>query len=128
MYDTKEAEAMLSSIFPVTGKAVEYIAPYKTKSGKEIALERKKRKSDDMPYYIWMQHEPPKLDGLSIRNQANPGRPYDKNQHRTTGLSGQTAPSLMNGKKAYYVMVEDLDALRDLAISYENTSLFGKPL
>jgi hypothetical protein len=125
MSDTSKAELMLAVIFPTCGKAVKYIEPFKTSSGKEFALERKKRASDDLPYYVWMQHEPARLDGVSIQNEKSPGMPYERGQSRTTGLSGKTAPTLMNGNKAYYVRVNNIDVLNELAREYERSPVVG---
>lgn len=121
MSDTIKVEGILEEIFSKTLGKVKYIAAYQTHNGKEFALERKKRKSEALPYYVWMEHQPPRIDGVEIRNLESPGRPYGKDQRRTTGLSGTTAPSLMNGNVAYYVKVRDVKALRELAINYEST-------
>lgn len=119
MGDTKKAEDMLSIVLSKTCGKVQYIASYETHGGKQFALERKTRRSEGLPYYVWMQHLPPHIDGVEIRNLKNPGSPYGKNQPRTAGLSGATSPSLMTGKVAFYIKVRDIDILRELAERYE---------
>jgi hypothetical protein len=119
----KQAEKILATTYPNTIVTNMYIASFKTRTGKEIALQRTNGSASDGPYYCWLQHHPGALQGVSIRNQSVPGMSYGPNQARTAGLSGKTAPALMVGNRAYYVKVENLAALSLLATTYNSTPM-----
>ena len=109
MINQDQARKILKEVFPFTEKCTQYLACYKTKSGKEIALEREREDA----FYIWLQNYDAEIDGVVIRNEKFPGQPYERKQRRNSNLESN-APNLWVGNRAWYLRIESIEALKQL--------------
>jgi len=110
-----QAEAILSKQFAQLRVPTKYIASFRTKAGKHIALTRQ-TKND---IYIWASCQPEMMDGISVKNSKFPGLPYSENQPRSSNLS--TASSQLGiGNQAFYLKCDTLGALERFAKWYDS--------
>lgn len=110
-----QAEAILSQQFAQLREPTKYIASFRTKTGKHIALTRQ-TKND---IYIWASCRPETMDGISVKNTKFPGQPYSENQPRSSNLS--TASSQLGiGNQAYYLKCNTLGSLERFAQWYDS--------
>ena len=115
MVDSKEAEILLRATLIPYNNPVNYIASYRTKSGREVALERERTEG----YFVWVQKYTTQILGVTIQNQKVPGMPYVASQTREANLNKTNAPKLMIGKKAWYLKVDNIEALKNLIDWYK---------
>lgn len=116
MIDADNARVEFKRIFPFTEVCTYHIARYRTKYNKEIALERNRTTA----YYVWVQRYDVEIPGVSIKNEKYPGRPYESNQSRNSNLNEKNTPKLKKGNTAWYLIVEDLEALKRLISWYDS--------
>ena len=110
-----QAEVILNQQFAKLREPTKYIASFKTKTGKHIALTRQ-TKND---IYIWASCRPAEMDGISVKNSKFPGQPYSENQPRISNLN--TASSQLGyGNQAYYLKCDTLSALERFAQWYDS--------
>lgn len=110
-----QAETVLSKHFARLREPTKYIACFRTKTGRHIALTRQ-TKND---IYIWALCRPETMDGISTKNSKFPGQPYSENQPRSSNLSNASS-QLGGGNKAYYLKCETLGALERFARWYDS--------
>lgn len=110
MVDTEKAREEFKKHFPFTEVCTQYIARYKTKSGKEIALERDRSDA----FYVWLQKFDKNIEGIQIKNTKFPGQPYDRKQTRNSNLNDKNSPKLKLGNKVWYLKIDSFDALESL--------------
>ena len=110
MIKTEDAGITLKAAFPFTESCTAYIAGYNTKSGKEIALERDRTDS----FFVWVQKYTAEIDGVTIKNEKNPGQPYDRKQTRNSNLNQKNTPNLKLGNKVWYLEVSSMQSLNNL--------------
>lgn len=109
-----QAEAILNKQFAQLRNSTKYIASFRTKTGKHIALTRQ-TKND---IYIWASCQLETMDGISVKNLKFPGQPYLENQPRSSNLN--TASSQLGiGNQAYYFKCETLGALERFSQWYD---------
>jgi len=92
-----------------------YIASFRTKTGKHIALTRQ-AKND---IYIWVSCCPETMDGISVKNTKFPGQPYSEHQPRSSNLSPASS-QLDIGNQAYYLKFNTLGSLQRFAQWYDS--------
>ncbi|MGA7799841.1 MAG: hypothetical protein WCC36_03440 [Gammaproteobacteria bacterium] len=114
MINTEEARDVLKEAFPFTEVCTQYIARYKTRSGRELALERDRTES----IFVWLEKYGAEIPGVSVKNEKYPGRPYERKQSRNSNLNEKNAPRLKPGNKVWYLEIETLEALRQVAAWY----------
>jgi hypothetical protein len=105
LINTEHAREALKETFPFTEACTQYIARYNTKSGKEIALERERTEA----FFVWVQKYDDAIDGVTIKNEKNPGQPYDRKQTRNSKLNDKNTPNLKPGNKAWYLEVSSME-------------------
>lgn len=110
MINSEQARDVLKETFPFTESCTQYIAKYKTKSGKEIALERERTEA----FFVWVQKYNEVIDGVTIKNEKHPGQPYDRKQSRNSNLNDKNTPNLKQGNKVWYLEVSNIEALKKL--------------
>jgi hypothetical protein len=115
MVDSKEAETLLRKILSPYNNPIDYIASYRTSSGRELALERQRTEG----FYVWVQKYTTKINGITIQNREYPGLPYEASQTREANLNEKNAPKLMFGKKAWYLKADNIEALENLIDWYK---------
>lgn len=109
------AEAILNQQFAQLREPTKYIASFRTKTGKHIALTRQ-TKND---IYIWASCWPETMDGVSVKNSKFPGQPYSENQPRSSNLN--TASNQLGiGNQAYYLKCNTLGSLERFALWYDS--------
>lgn len=116
MFDTKEAHKILSEILRFAGvkKQTEYISVFTNPKGRELALERDRTEA----FYVWLEKYNASIPGIEIKNQENPGQPYDRKQQRNSNLNDKNCPNLKFGNRVWYLKIESVGALRELANWY----------
>jgi len=110
LINTEHAREVLKDAYPFTESCTQYIARYNTKSGKEIALERKRTEA----FFVWVQKYNESIDGVSIKNESYPGKPYDRKQSRNSNLNDKNTPNLKQGNRVWYLEISNIDALKNL--------------
>lgn len=115
MIDIDAAREEFKKIFPYSEVSKDHILVYKTKSGKEIALEPDRTEA----YYVWIQRFDTIIEGIQIKNVKYPGQPYDRKQSRNSNLNEKNSPKLKLGNKVWYLEVDNLDALIKLIAWYD---------
>lgn len=105
--DSKEAEKLLRKLLTPYNLPTQYIATFRTKSGREIALERDRTEA----FFVWVQKYTVDLDGVTIQNEKFLEQPYLATQSRNSNLNERNTPKLKFGKKAWYLKVDTIDAL-----------------
>jgi hypothetical protein len=108
--EIKKARKLLKEAFPSTEKAIVYMAVYKNSNGREIALQRER----SIAFFVWLERYDTSIEGVSIKNDKNPGLPYERVQARSASLNDTTAPRLKKGNKVWYLQVDDLTALKSV--------------
>jgi hypothetical protein len=108
------AEEELAKHLSSTSNGTQYIAGFRTKRGRELALERNR---DSV--FVWVECIESGLPGITIRNVKNPGMPYSKDQGRNSNLNATNAPRLMRGKPAFYLEVAGVEDLKELIRWYQ---------
>lgn len=116
MFDTKEAHKILSEALNFAGlqQQTDYIAVFKSKSGRELALERDRTEA----FYVWLEKYTTSIPGVSIKNQSNPGQPYERKQARNSNLNDKNCPNLKVGNRVWYLEIESTQALKEVANWY----------
>lgn len=110
-----QAETILCQQFARLREPTKYIASFRTKTGKHIALTRQ-TKND---IYIWVSCWPETMDDITVKNTRFPGLPYSENQPRSSNLS--TASSQLGiGNQAYYLKFDTLGTLQRFAQWYDS--------
>ena len=107
------AEQWLKIRLEPSGVATKYIAGFRGRSGRELALDRVRQS-----IYVWISRGPPPFNGVTVTNRTVPGQPYAPDQSRHSNLRSQ-APSLAEGFTAYYLRIEDLPTLKAVVDWYE---------
>ena len=115
MFYSKEAEKLLRQTLSPNNTPTDYIASFRTKSGRELALERVRKEG----FYVWVQKYTTAINGVSIENEKFPGKPYLAAQSRNSNLNETNAPKLMPGKKVWYLKAENIEALQRLIDWYK---------
>ena len=110
MIEQEDAREALKTAFPFTEVTTQYVACYRTKTGKEIVLERNREDA----FYIWLQKYDTEIEGVVVRNQKFPNQPYARKQPRNSNLNDKNSPKLKVGNKVWYVKVENLSSLNRL--------------
>jgi hypothetical protein len=113
---SNDAHKALSSILKFAGihKQTDYISVFYNENRRELALERERSEA----IFVWLEKYETSIPGVSIKNQQFPGQPYDWKQTRNSNLNDKNSPNLKIGNKAWYLEVESLDALLELARWY----------
>lgn len=101
-----QAQNKLKLKFPFTEVSTQYIAKYETKAGRELALERDR--SDAI--FLWLQKYDQDINGVTVKNEKYPGKPYEANQSRNSNLNEKNSPKLKPGKRVYYLEIDNLVA------------------
>jgi hypothetical protein len=114
VYNSEKARELLKEAFPFTEKTTVYIAGYRTESGREIALERDRAEA----FYVWVQKYDVEIEGIAIQNKNFPGKPYDRRQTRNSNLNDKNSPKLQFGNRAWYLRIDNLEAVRTLIYWY----------
>jgi hypothetical protein len=114
LINSEHARTILNEAFPRTESCTRYIARYNTKNGNEIALERERAGA----FFVWVQKYDESVEGVTIRNQKNPGQPYDRKQARNSNLNDKNTPTLKLGNKAFYLEAVNIVAFRNLVNWY----------
>jgi hypothetical protein len=109
-----QAEALLAGQFARLREPTKYIATFRTKNGRHIALTRQAK--DDL--YIWTECVPEAMDGVAVRNQKSPGQPYSPEQPRSSNLTN-ASKQLGVGNQAFYLKIDTLGTLERLARWYD---------
>lgn len=115
MVDTESARDVLKQAFPNTEICTQYIASYKTRSGREVALERNRTES----IYVWVQRYEAAMPGIRVKNAKHQGLPYERHQSRNSNINDKNAPNLKRGNKVWYLEVSDIATLKSLCAYYE---------
>lgn len=114
MIETEKAREILKDIFPYTEKTTQYLAVYKSKKGREFALERDRSEA----FYIWVEKYDGNIDGICIKNAKNPRQPYSSKQPRNSNLNETNSPRLKVGNKVWYLEISALEALKQVSRWY----------
>ena len=110
-----QAEAILLKQFARLREPTKYIAVFRTRTGRHIALTRQ-TKND---IYIWAECGPQTMDGILVKNRDFPGQPYSTNQPRSSNLSN-ASKTLGVGNSAYYLKCDTLGAIERFAQWYDS--------
>ena len=108
-----QAEAILLKQFARLQEPTKYIAAFRTKTDRHIALTRQ-TKND---IYIWAECSPETMDGIAVKNRDFPGQPYSINQPRSSNLS-IGSKNLGVGNSVYYIKCDSLGAMERFAQWY----------
>ncbi len=114
--DIEQARAMFKKAFPMTEKTTQKMATYKNQGGREIALQRERSNA----YYLWLEKYDVDFEYVTVKNQKNPGQPYDRKQPRSSNLNDTTAPRLKLGNKAWHLEVENISGLQTVIDWYKS--------
>lgn len=112
--DSKDAEKLLRKRLNPINIPTDYIASYRTASGRELALERDRTEG----FFVWLQKYTTEISGITIKNIEHPGEPYLANQNRNSNLIEKNTPKLKPGKKVWYVKADNIEALENLVNWY----------
>jgi hypothetical protein len=104
----EHARAVLKDCFPFTEKKTTHIITYRTKTGRELALEPNSKDA----YLLWLQKYNTAIEGVEINNRDYPGLPYEAKQTRNHHLNETNSPKLKLGNKVWYLKIRDLEALK----------------
>jgi hypothetical protein len=104
---SNKANKVLKDKFPFTEVFTQYIAKFETKSGRELALEKNRTEA----IFLWLQKYDQSIEGVQIKNEQFPGQPYVSKQPRNSNVNEKNTPKLKVGKKAFYLQIDNLDAL-----------------
>ena len=115
MVDSKEAEVLLRKTLSPYNTPTDYIASFRTKSSRELALERERTEG----FYVWVQKYTTEIGGVSIENEKYPGKPYLAAQSRNSNLNETNTPKLMPGKKVWYLKADNIESLQHLIDWYK---------
>jgi hypothetical protein len=111
---TNQAHKILKEKFPFTEVSTQYIAKFESKSGRELALEKERIEG----VFLWLQKYNQSIEGVQIKNQKFPGQPYESKQSRNSNLNEKNTPKLKVGRKAFYLQIDNLDALKKVVDWY----------
>ncbi len=100
---TEIAEQLLEKHLARTAKPTKYIAGFRTKRGREIALERSR---DSL--FIWTEHLAEFPQNFTLR----PLRHYPANKSRNSNLNNKNAPKLIVSKAADYWQLDSTESLQ----------------
>ena len=109
------AETIMLKQFARLREPTMYIAAFRTKTGRHIALTRQ-TKND---IYIWAECCPETMDGITVKNRDFPGQPYSTNQPRSSNLNN-ASKVLGDGNLAYYLKCDTIGAMERFAQWYDN--------
>lgn len=107
-FDTQVARSYLEDRYPDESSSTKYIAAYKTKQGRQLALAA----SLKTEVKLFLDAKPPSITDARIENYP-PGRPRNSNLDTN-------APQLGTDRQAFYVQVVSLDELVQLCDWYES--------
>lgn len=107
-FDTQVARGYLEDRYPDESSSTKYIAAYKTKQGRQLALVA----SLKTEVKLFLDAKPPSIPDARIENYP-PGRPRNSNLDTN-------APQLCADRQAFYVQVASLDELVQLCDWYES--------
>ncbi|WP_341580960.1 DUF262 domain-containing HNH endonuclease family protein [Marinobacter metalliresistant] len=110
--DAKGPEATLAKFLERIAEPTKYIAGFRTKDGKELALERKGR-----DITLWTQTV--SLSGAEFE----PAREYSDTDPRNSNLNRKNCPALRLGNPAYVWKLEGADDLLDFVNWYSAASV-----
>jgi hypothetical protein len=111
-----KAHKLLKEKFPLTEVFTQYVAKFETRSGRELALEKNRTEA----IFLWLQKYDQTIEGVEIKNEKFPGQPYDSKQPRNSNINEKNTPKLKVGKKAFYLQIDNLDALNKVVDWYAN--------
>lgn len=116
MFDLKEARNLLSKTLQFAGiqKQTDYIAVFLNPKGREMALERDRSQA----IHVWVEKFNTSIPGVVIKNEKHPGQPYERNQTRNSNLNSKNCPNLKVGNRVWYLEIESLRALEEVAKWY----------
>jgi hypothetical protein len=106
--DIEKARKLFKDAFPFTENTTQKMAVYKNLKGREIALQRER----SLAFYIWLEKYDTTIEGVTIKNDKNPGLPYGQTQVRSSNLNDTMAPKLKKGNRVWHLKVDDLTALK----------------
>jgi hypothetical protein len=75
--DSKDAEKLLRKRLNPFNIPTDYIASYRTASGRELALERDRTEG----FFVWLQKYTTEIGGITIENIEHSAEPYLANQN-----------------------------------------------
>lgn len=108
-----QAESILNNRFARLRQPTKYIATFRTRTGRHLALNRTARGD----IYVWAEEYPVPMPGISIKNREVPGQPYSNEQPRSSNLNIASS-RLGLGNKAFYLKCETTGALERFAQWY----------
>ena len=108
--DSQDAEKLLKKRLMYSNTPTDYIATFRTASGREIALERERTEG----FFVWLHKYTTEINGIDVENEKYPGKPYTANQGRNSTLNEKNTPKLKPGKKVWYLKVDNIEALENL--------------
>lgn len=109
----KQAESILAERLYKIENPTKYIAGFKTRLGREIALERQRSS-----IYCWS--EAVSLTGLE-NSSISPIRTYASQKTRNSNLNSKNCPRLQVGRPVYYWKFDEIEEL-ELFLNWYNTA------
>lgn len=106
-FTTESAVKKLAKEFICISGYKDKIASYRTKNGREMAIQKKNRTG----VYIWFEKHNPDIPDIEVKNQKYPGMPYSTRHTRSSALNATNAPKLKIGNKAWYLRFTTPEAL-----------------
>ena len=113
--NSQDAEKLLKNRLMPFNTPTDYIASFRTASGREMALERERTEG----FFVWLQKYTTEIKGVAIQNDKHPGEPYAPNQSRNSNLNEKNTPKLKMGKKVWYLKVDNIEGLNALVDWYK---------